>query len=136
MTFSEFAGVLYTFLGDDMTTADFTKALLMSVTDEEVKPLLKEISPNTYKSYFNGHRSLSGISRRLIGHLELEQFADFLKAQSEWVKEDIGNTLDRIDASNDVGIFNCHIACANIFHEIILEACLAKRRSPSQAHKH
>lgn len=129
MKFSDFAHILNCFLGEGLNTSDFTKALLMAVTNESVKPFLKGISPNTYKSYYNGQRQLTRISKRIIAHLDLEKFSKFIMELNVQCKEEICNAIDKIDPSLDIDLFNLNDVCTNIFKEIIVNSCMAKRKS-------
>lgn len=131
MRFSDFAYILNSFLGEDLNTSDFTKALLIAVTDKSVKPFLNSISANTYKSYYNGQRQLTRISKKIIGHLDLDKFAEFIEGLDLHCKEEICNAIDRIDPSLDIDLFNCSYVCTNIFSSIIASACLAQRKSPT-----
>ena len=128
MKFSDFAHILNCFLGEYLNTSDFTKALLLAVTNESVKPFLNGISANTYKSYYNGQRQLTRISKRIIGHLDLDQFSEFIVGLDLQCKEEICDAIDKIDPSLDIDLFNCNYVCANVFKDIIVSSCLAKRK--------
>lgn len=129
MKFSDFAYILNCFLGEDLNTSDFTNALLLAVTNESVKPFLKGISPNTYKSYYNGQRQLTRISKRIIGHLDLDKFSEYTRGLDLQCKQEICNAIDKIDPSLDIDLFNFNYVCANIFKDIIVHSCMAKRKS-------
>jgi len=88
MTFSELAKELRPFYAGEMTVPEFTKELLLQITDyrEAVlkynnKKETKERSEKTFTSYYDGTKMITPIAKRIAvnDHLKPDKFLTFLK---------------------------------------------------------
>lgn len=127
MDFTEFANRLRDIIGGTDNTAAFTKSLFETVTDDT--DALKDVSTETYKSYFNGNTSISRLAKKILPRMSMEGFI-------EYIEQFEGDTLQRLaDAFEkdipDINACNVAIKLSEQFETIIKAAAGKKRKAPT-----
>ncbi len=127
MDFTEFANRLRDIIGGTDNTAAFTKSLFETVTDDT--DALKDVSTETYKSYFNGNTSISRLAKKLLPRMSMEGFI-------EYIEQFEGDTLQRLaDAFEkdipDINACNVAVKLSEQFETIIKAAARKKRKAPT-----
>ena len=74
MTFDKFAERLYAIIGGGNTTATFALELFCNIIDypetlEDENPLNEQLV-STFKSYYNGTRSIRGLAKKVNAYIE------------------------------------------------------------------
>lgn len=138
MTFSEFANILYPFIGEEKTTSDFIVELTNQIMEEpfskedkkakqndEYNPLSK-LETNTLQKIYNGSRPLSKkIARKIFKHLDKAKFVDYINELSVDAQMGIKKELQANNPT--INIDNICDSCTALFEEILYE-CVNKEK--------
>ena len=121
MNFSEFAKRLYPIIGTGNSQQSFAKTLFETIATEEGQEILKTISLNTYKAYFNGHTGISKVAKKITGFLDKYEFEQYIEEQfSDLAKTELCEMFsDIFPTANEA---NIHERLADLFVEIIRDA--------------
>ncbi len=128
MTFPEFAQKLNSLIGGGENTVRFTHSLFETVAPEDAD-MLAEYSDSSYKHYYNGKTSISKLAKRIMPHLYMVGFEEYIDNQE-------GDTVQRIadgfsDDIPDIYAGNCGSKLATLFESIILEAAGVQKTVPA-----
>lgn len=126
MDFTEFANRLRDTIGGKANTIRFTKTLFETITDDT--DALKDVKNNTYKAYFNGSTSITGMARKISPSMNMDGFIEYIEGFEE-SQQRLADTF--IDVIPDIDACNCSIKLADLFESIVKEAAARKRKSPS-----
>ena len=129
MTFQEFAHKLKSVIGGSSNTKQFTKTLFETMLIEEDLPIIEGISIETYKSYYNGHTSISNIASTILSHIEPEQFVSYLEYFNDGVAENLCKTF-KYDIP-DIDLENFSVKIKALFVDILNEAASKTRKTPT-----
>ena len=96
---------------------------------EEDLPIIEGISIETYKSYYNGHTSISNIASTILSHIEPEQFVSYLESFNDGVAENLCKAF----AENipDIDLANFSVKIKELFVDILNEAANKTRKTPA-----
>ena len=129
MTFKEFAHKLKAVIGGSSNTKIFTKTLFETMLQEDKVDLIEDVSEETYKSYYNGHTSISNISLTILSHIEPEQFVSYLESFNDGVAENLCKVFQEDIPDIDLGNFSIKIK--DLFVDILNEAVNKTRKTPA-----
>ena len=126
MVFSEFAGILYRHISLGANSADFTRRLFDNIlTDKDDIPP-DNYHPATLRKFFNGSRSISGISKNIMEHLEPACFSTYI--------DSICSDEQAMNIAEDLGAVGCPVDPMNLgeelaalFKQIILDSAKHKK---------
>ena len=65
MRFKDFAQKLYSVIGAGSSTSAFCKTLFESIVDDEAQEILDSYTDSSYKGFYNGNTSITGISKKI-----------------------------------------------------------------------
>lgn len=130
MKFHEFAQLLHPIIGGASSTHVFAKTLFDAITTDEGNSVLEEVTPETYKSYYNGNTGITRLAKKLSAYVDPVEFVSYCEPFTDATM----NTLyDRFKAcipdmtKNDVAE-----SLADFFHDIIFEAAATKRQNSNR----
>ncbi len=129
LTFREFAHKLKSVLGGSSNTKKFTKTLFETMLQEDEVDLIGNVSDETYKSYYNGHTSISNIALTILSHIEPEQFVSYLESFNDGVAENLCKVFQEEIPDIDLGNFSVKIK--DLFVDILNEAANKTRKKPA-----
>lgn len=130
MTFSEFAHTLEPIIGGGSNTVVFTRRLFSIMVGEDKQDIIESLSDDSYKAYYNGNTSISGIAKKILLYADLENFVAYLNNFEDAVTEKLFNAFsNKIDG---ITLHNASEKIAYCFDEIINAATLNQRKSPSK----
>lgn len=141
MTFSEFAKIMYPFIGTGQNKGDFVPYLLSLVMEEpsvannrindiDNDGILSRVKPDTYARYFNGKKAFpQKLASQILNRLDTSSFVDVVNdlpidsymSLQESIKSYTNNRINSELAS----------ACANLFTEILHNCANKPRQSKS-----
>lgn len=129
MEFKDFAQLLRPIIGGGSSASAFVKTLFESIVDsnyELAKETIDNRKTSSYKSYYYGENSISGIAKEVIQYLSRDEFIYFCNDFSDDVSEQICNVFKPY--LPDIDMFNVGESLANLFVDIIKEAANGKRK--------
>lgn len=129
MTFREFAHKLKSVLGGSSNTKKFTKILFETMLQEDEVDLIGNVSDETYKSYYNGHTSISNIALTILSHIEPEQFVSYLESFNDGVAENLCKVFQ--EEIPDINLGNFSVKIKDLFVDILNEAANKTRKKPA-----
>lgn len=130
MTFSEFAHTLEPIIGGGSNTVVFTRKLFSIMVGEDKQDIIERLSDDSYKAYYNGNTSISGIAKKILPYADPENFVAYLNNFEDAVTEKLFNAFsNKIDG---ITSHNTSEKIAYCFDEIINAATLTQRKSPSK----
>ena len=134
MNFCEFSNLLYEVLGGGNKSA-FVKKLFESIvleSDIEAQTIIEAYSDDAYKSYIrvNKCNDITVIARKLMSHLEPENFAEFIDEFTYDAWENLCNQFKPYIP--DIDVSNVGESLAELFMQIIKKAATSKRSSSSK----
>lgn len=129
MTFREFAHKLKSVLGGSSNTKKFTKTLFETMLQEDEVDLIGNVSDETYKSYYNGHTSISNIALTILSHIEPEQFVSYLESFNDGVAENLCKVFQ--EEIPDINLGNFSVKIKDLFVDILNEAANKTRKKPA-----
>ena len=131
MVFSEFIQTLSSAIRGGNSTAKFTKAIFSAIITDKGQDILDTYQESTYKNFYNGNTSISGISKKLNVYLEPMEFLEYLKEYSDASIEII---CDKFHAEiPDISPSNAGYKLGELLVQIITSA--ASNKSKKNAHK-
>lgn len=127
MNFSDFANILYSILADGKKTDEFTQELFLKIVDysSDEDNIVENSTLSTFKSYFNGTRSVSQIAKNINKHIETENFVKYI---NEFPEGAISNLCDALIVYRpETNLYNTAEVCADIFKQILVDAANIKK---------
>lgn len=147
MNFSEFAQMMYPFIGKGQKTSDFiidlTNQIMETPSTDYDKKQYREDKYNPLSSagisklekIYNGARNLTKRdAQEIITHLNKEKFMDYLSNYPDDIIDSIGTALQQ----NGIQFYNAEIldTCAELFASILIESANGnKKLSPKNSHQ-
>ncbi|GAA0123010.1 hypothetical protein UT300018_23270 [Clostridium faecium] len=127
MKFSDFANILYSILADGKKTDEFTQELFLNIVDYSYDEdnIVENSALSTFKSYFNGTRSISQIAKKINTHIEPEIFVKYINEFPEGAISNLCNAL--IAYIPDINLYNTAEVCADMFKQILVDAANIKK---------
>ncbi len=126
MLFEDFIDKLSSVISAGGSTDKFTKSIFGAILTEEGQDILDEYKPSSYKGFFNGNTSISGISKKVNAYLEPMNFSGYI-AQFPDATIQILCTVFRNDIP-DIDAYNAGDKLAELFVSIITEAASTKKK--------
>ena len=126
MLFKDFINKLSSVISAGGSTDKFTKSIFGAILTEEGQDILDEYKSSSYKGFFNGNTSISGISKKVNAYLEPMNFSGYI-AQFPDATIQILCTVFRNDIS-DIDAYNAGDKLAELFVSIITEAASTKKK--------
>ena len=126
MLFKDFINKLSSVISAGGSTDKFTKSIFGAILTEEGQDILEEYKSSSYKGFFNGNTSISGISKKVNAYLEPMNFSGYI-AQFPDATIQILCTVFRNDIS-DIDAYNAGDKLAELFVSIITEAASTKKK--------
>lgn len=126
MTFSEFVNRLYPIIGGGENNAAFTKSMLASITTEEADEVLDKYKSDTYKSYFNGNRSIGRFATRLAPYIEPEEFAAYIADLQDASRDALCKEF--CDVLSDATPFTIEKDLSSLFADILRKEAATKEK--------
>ena len=130
MLFEDFINKLSSVISAGGSTDKFTKSIFGAILTEEGQDILDEYKPSSYKGFFNGNTSISGISKKVNAYLEPMNFSGYI-AQFPDATIQILCTVFRDDIP-DIDAYNAGDKLAELFVSIITEAASTKKKKAPQ----
>lgn len=130
MDFTTFANTLRPAIGAEENTSDFTKTLFEAILPKDQHHTLKQISTETYKSYFNGHTGISRLARSILPFIEKDEFVEYLKGFPDSATQKICDAF--ADELPGIGQFDAGERLAELFEQIITDAAKGKKKRASE----
>ena len=130
MTFSELAKVLHPFYAGEMTIPEFTKELLLQITDYRDAVLkykwkneLIERTDKTFISYYTGERYITPIAKLIVvnDHIKQDKFMSFLKGNEfdNIKKEKLCKSIEKYVTNRELNIKNLFDVISDEYVKII-----------------
>lgn len=126
MTFSEFAKFLKPIIGGSSNTIEFTRTLFTMMIGEDNFTVIEDLSDDSYKSYYNGKTSISGISKKILPYADPENFVSYLDRFGDSVTQKLHNIF--LPTIPDLDKQNTNEKIAYYFDEIIKNAASMQRK--------
>ena len=135
MQFKDFISKLSSVISAGGSTDKFTKSIFGAILTDEGQDILEEYKPSSYKGFYNGNTSISGISKKINAYLEPMNFAAYIEQFSD-ASIEILCTVFRDDVP-DIDSTNAGDKLAELFVSSITEAAAAKKKksAPKDAKK-
>ncbi len=131
MTFTEFVSRLYPILGEGSSTHAFAKSILSFITTEAAAEILDKHTKDTYKSYFNGKRTVSKLAKELTPYIEPENFVSYIdELPSDALRDSLCKNFS--DVSPDATPFNIGEELSVVFASILRKEASKTRKSPQK----
>lgn len=133
MEFTEFAQKIKPIIVGSYSTHVFTRTLFESIITENGLLQIEDISENTFKAYYNGRTKITNIAKRVLPHIEPEQFIsysdDFPEATTQRLCDAFQTYIE------DISLYNASEKIAYLFEDILKEAAVQKRKSTPKSAK-
>lgn len=133
MEFTEFAQKIKPIIGGSYSTHVFTRTLFESIITEEGLLQIEDISENTFKAYYNGQTKITNISKRVLPHIEPEQFISYLDDFPEATTQRLCDAFQI--HIKDINLHNASEKIAYLFEDILTTAAAQKRKSTPKSAK-
>lgn len=134
MEFKVFAKKLKNVIGGKSNTKIFTKTLFETMMNESGPELLKGISLDTFKAYFNGYTSISRVAALVLANLsEDDDFSSYLEGFGETTAQLLADEFK--DDIPDINAVNASAKITDLFLDILREAAGKKKSTPKSAIK-
>ena len=128
MLFNEFANKLFSVLGNGASTYVFTRTLFDAITTNSGKDILDDYTDSSYKGFYNGHTSISGISKKINTYVEPMEFSTYIMDEfSDAVRENLCAVFHEDIPGIEPGSAGDELAA--LFVEIITQAAGANKKS-------
>jgi len=129
MTFDKFAERLYAIIGGGNTTATFALELFCNIIDypetlEDENPLNEQLV-STFKSYYNGTRSIRGLAKKVNAYIETTKFEAYIDSFTDGAQANICSSFQ--DQCPGMTTFTVGREMAALFQRILLEAVNTKK---------
>lgn len=134
MTFKEFVHILKPIIGGSYSTIAFTRTLFDTIITEDGKLHIEDISPETFKAYYNGNTQITKIAQRVLPFIDVEEFASYLNNFSEATTQRLCDAFSPY--IEDIDLYNTSEKIAYFFESILIEAAGTQRKgTPKSAEK-
>ena len=133
MEFTKFAETLKPIIGGSYSTHVFTRTLFESIITDDGLLQIKDISENTFKAYFNGQTKITKIAKRVLPHIEPEQFISYLEGFPEATTQRLCDAFQ--PHIEDINLYNAEEKIAYLLEEILTTAAAQKRKSTPKSTK-
>ncbi len=133
MEFKEFVGKLASVLRDGSSTVEFTRSVFEAIVAEKDLNILDDYGADSFKGFYNGKTSISGISKKINAHLEPMEFSEYISNHDDGAVENLCSVFKK-DIS-DIELRNAGDKLAELFESIIIEAAGKKRKTVVNAVK-
>ena len=135
MQFKDFIQNLSSVISAGGSTDKFTKSIFEAILTDDGQDILDEYSVSSYKGFYNGNTSISGISKKINAYIEPMGFSDYLDHFSDATREILCSVFK--EEIPDIAPYNASDKLAELFVSIITEAAGAKKkkRDPKNAKK-
>ena len=131
MTFTEFVSRLYPILGEGSSTHAFAKSILSFITTEAAAEILDKHTKDTYKSYFNGKRTVSKLAKELTPYIEPENFVSYIdELPSDALRDSLCKNFS--DVLPDATPFTIDKELSSLFADVLREEASKTRKSPQK----
>lgn len=127
MQFNEFANKLFSVLGNGASTHSFAKTLFDSITTDDGSDILDGYKNSSYKGFYNGHTSISGISKKINTYVEPMEFSAYIGNFSDAVRENLCTVFQNAIPGIEPNSAGDELAA--LFVEIITQAAGANKKS-------
>lgn len=128
MLFNEFANKLFSVLGNGASTHVFTRTLFDAITTNSGKDILDGYTDSSYKGFYNGHTSISRISKKINTYVEPMEFSTYIMDEfSDAVRENLCAVFH--EDIPDIEPSSAGDELAALFVEIITQAAGANKKS-------
>lgn len=114
-------------MADGKKTDEFTQELFLKIVDysSDEDNIVENSTLSTFKSYFNGTRSVSQIAKNINKHIETENFVKYI---NEFPEGAISNLCDALIVYRpETNLYNTAEVCADIFKQILVDAANIKK---------
>ena len=128
MLFNEFANKLFSVLGNGASTHVFTRTLFDAITTNSGKDILDGYTDSSYKGFYNGHTSISRISKKINTYVEPMEFSAYIMDEFSYA---VRENLCAVFHEDIPGIepSSAGDELAALFVEIITQAAGANKKS-------
>lgn len=133
MEFTEFVEILRPIIGGSYSTHVFTRTLFESIITEDGLLEIEDISESSFKAYFNGKTKITKIAKRVLPHIEPEQFIAYLDDFPEATTQRLCDAFKT--HIEDIDLYNASQKIAYLFEEILTIAASQKRKSTPKSAK-
>ena len=135
MQFKDFISKLFSVISAGGSTDKFTKSIFGAILTDEGQDILDEYKPSSYKGFYNGNTSISGISKKINSYLEPKNFTAYIEQFSDASIEILCPIFS--EDIPDIDSTNAGDKLADLFVSIITEAAAAKKKksAPKDAKK-
>lgn len=128
MLFNEFANKLFSVLGNGASTHVFTRTLFDAITTNSGKDILDGYTDSSYKGFYNGHTSISRISKKINTYVEPMGFSAYIMDEfSDAVRENLCAVFHEDIPGIEPSSAGDELAA--LFVEIITQAAGANKKS-------
>ena len=128
MLFHEFANQLFSVLGNGASTHVFTRTLFDAITTNSGKDILDGYTDSSYKGFYNGHTSISRISKKINTYVEPMEFSAYIMDEfSDAVRENLCAVFHEDIPGIEPSSAGDELAA--LFVEIITQAAGANKKS-------
>lgn len=127
MTFKEFVQKLSSALRGGASTDKFTRALFEAILTDDGQDILDGYQPSSYKNFYNGNTSITGISKKLNTYMDPMEFSAYIYTYPDAAVENLCSIF--ADDIPDIEYGNAGDKLAELFVSIITEAAGAKKKS-------
>nr|DAD64670.1 MAG TPA: hypothetical protein [Caudoviricetes sp.] len=133
MEFTKFAETLKPIIGGSYSTHVFTRTLFESIITDDGLLQIEDISENTFKAYYNGQTNITKIAKRVLPHIEPEQFVLYLNSFPEATTQRLCDAFQT--HIEDINMYNASEKIAYLLEEILKIAAAQKRKSTPRSAK-
>ena len=128
MLFNEFANKLFSVLVNGASTQVFTRTLFDAITTNSGKDILDGYTDSSYKGFYNGHTSISRISKKINTYVEPMEFSAYIMDEfSDAVRENLCAVFHEDIPGIEPSSAGDELAA--LFVEIITQAAGANKKS-------
>lgn len=132
MEFKVFAKKLKDVIGGTSNTKIFTKTIFEAMMNDSGPALLEDISPDTFKAYFNGNTSISKAAALILANLsDDDEFPSYLEGFGATTAQLLADEFE--DDIPDINAVNASTKITELFLEILREASGKKKGTPKSA---
>lgn len=133
MTFNSFAERLYAIIGNGNTTAKFALELFCNIIEypealEDENPLDEQLL-STFKSYYNGTRSIRGLAKKVNPYIETTKFESYIESFTDGAQVNICSSFQ--EQCPGMTTFTVGREMAELFQRILIEAVTTKKATTS-----
>lgn len=127
MEFKEFIEKLASVLRGGSSTIEFTRSVFEAIVANTDLDILDGYKSSSFKGFYNGKTSISGISKKINAHLEPMEFSEYISNHDDGAVENLCSVF-KTDIP-DIELRNAGDKLAELFESIIIEAAGKKRKT-------